>query len=64
MIQKGRFERILDPGNYWVWAPGLEELKYSMREGVFASPWADYLAKEGRELAEQYFTIVETTDLE
>jgi len=21
VIRKGRFERILDPGEYWVWAP-------------------------------------------
>ena len=64
VIRKGRFERILDPGEYWVWAPGLEDLKYNVRDGVFASPWADYLAKERREVAERYFTIVETTDLE
>ena len=64
MIRKGRFERILDPGEYWVWAPGLEAQTYSVREVVFASPWADYLAKERREVAERYFTIVETTDLE
>jgi len=64
VIRKGRFERIVGPGEYWVWAPGAEVLKHSVREGVFASPWADYLAKEQREIAERHFTIVETGDLE
>ena len=62
LIRKGRFERILDPGEYWVWAPGLVTEMHSVREVQFASPWADYLAKERREIAVRYFTIVETGD--
>jgi len=62
LIRKGRFERILDPGEYWVWAPGLVTEMHSVRQVQFASPWADYLAKERREIAVRYFTIVETGD--
>jgi regulator of protease activity HflC (stomatin/prohibitin superfamily) len=62
LIRKGRFERILDPGEYWVWGTGITLETHNVREVQFASPWADYLAKERREIAERYFTIVETSD--
>jgi regulator of protease activity HflC (stomatin/prohibitin superfamily) len=62
LIRKGRFERILDPGEYWVWGTGLTLETHNVREVQVASPWADYLAKERREIAERYFTIVETSD--
>jgi regulator of protease activity HflC (stomatin/prohibitin superfamily) len=64
LIRKGRFERILDPGEYWVRAPGTGIETHNVREVQFASPWADYLAKERREVAARYFTIVETNDAE
>jgi regulator of protease activity HflC (stomatin/prohibitin superfamily) len=64
LFRKGRFERILDPGEYWIWAPGAAMETHNVREIQFASPWADYLAKERREIAARYFTIVETNDAE
>jgi len=62
LIRKGRFVRILDPGEYWVWAPGTSLETHSVGEVQFASPWADYLAKVQRAITGRYFTIVETSD--
>jgi regulator of protease activity HflC (stomatin/prohibitin superfamily) len=62
LIRKGRFVRMLGPGEYWVWEPGMSLETHSIREVVFASPWADYLSKERREITDRYFTIVETSD--
>jgi regulator of protease activity HflC (stomatin/prohibitin superfamily) len=64
LIRNGRFERILDPGRYWVWAPGTAAETHNVRSIQFSSPWADYLAKERREVAARHFTIVETHDAE
>jgi regulator of protease activity HflC (stomatin/prohibitin superfamily) len=47
LIRKGRFERILDPGQYWVFGTGITLETHNVREVQFASPWADYLAKGG-----------------
>ncbi len=64
LIRKGRFERILDPGEYWIWTlRGPVELEtFDIKAIVFESVWADYLAKERKDIAARYFTIVETTD--
>jgi regulator of protease activity HflC (stomatin/prohibitin superfamily) len=64
LIRKGRFERILGPGAYWIWAPGAATETHNVRAIQFSSPWTDYLAKERREVAERHFTIVETNDAE
>jgi regulator of protease activity HflC (stomatin/prohibitin superfamily) len=64
LIRKGRFVRILNPGEYWVWGPGnsLKAEKHNVQKIVFESEWSDFLAKEKQEVAEQYFKIVETND--
>ena len=64
LIRNGRFERLLGPGEYWVWTLGrtIQVEKHNVRELVFEGAWADYLAKERAEVAERYFTIVETGD--
>ncbi len=64
LIQKGRFVRILEPGEYWVWTFGrkVQTERYNVRCVTFESDWSDYLAKEKRAEAERFFTIVETND--
>src|SRR5262249_1623872 len=64
MTRKGRFIRILGPGEYWLWTFGraLKIERYNVREIVFENEWTDFLAKEKRELAETMFNIVETND--
>lgn len=64
LIRKGRFEGILGPGEYWVWTLGRKIVAetYNVRTLVFENAWADYLAKERPEVAERYFTVVETGD--
>src|SRR5262245_26337710 len=63
LIRNGRFVRILKPGTHWVWGPGKLHLeKHNVLRVVFESEWADFLAKEKQEIAEQHFKIVETND--
>ncbi len=64
VIRAGRFERILEPGDYWIWGfgPSLMFEAHDVRGVVFDSPWSDFLAKERPRVAEQYFTVVETAD--
>ena len=66
LTRNGRFERILDPGVYWVWTFGatIEAETFNVRDLVFASPWADYLVKERPEVVKRYFSVVETGDAE
>jgi hypothetical protein len=65
--KNGRFGGILAPGEYRLFIrPGvsLDVEKYNVRDLVFQSAWADYLAKERPDIAERYFTRVETNDLQ
>jgi regulator of protease activity HflC (stomatin/prohibitin superfamily) len=66
MTRKGRFARIFEPGEYWVWTLGqkVQLQKFNVRDMIFQSEWTDYLAKEQREVAERLFVIVETGDAE
>src|SRR6185436_5612130 len=64
LIRKGRFDRVLGPGEYWVMGFGVELEKHSVRELVFESAWADYLAKQRPEVAAEFFRVVETRDSE
>jgi regulator of protease activity HflC (stomatin/prohibitin superfamily) len=67
ITKNGRFGGILAPGAYRLFVtPGvsLEVETHNVRELVFQSTWADYLAKERPEIAERYFTRVETNDLQ
>jgi hypothetical protein len=67
ITKNGRFGGILAPGQYRLFTvPGvsLNVEKFNVRDLVFESTWADYLAKERPEVAERYFTRVETNDLQ
>ena len=65
VTKNGRFGGILTPGVYNMFiSPGvsLEMERHSVRDLVFQSAWAEYLVQERRELADRYFTRVETSD--
>ena len=64
VIRKGRFVRVLEPGQYWIWGLSwsLQIERHNVQRVVLESGWSDYLAKEKREIAERYFKIVETND--
>ena len=64
LTRNGDFERIVKPGQYWLYA-GLDTLKadaFSLDQPLFVSPFADYLlANEPATVAEE-FVRVELTD--
>ncbi len=66
LIRKRRFAEILGPGEYWIFTLGrnIEVERCNTRELVFVSDWCDYLVKERPEIADRYFTVVETADCE
>jgi len=67
ITKNGRFGGILAPGEYRLFImPGvsLNVEKYNVRDLVFQSTWADYLAKERPEVADRHFTRIETNDLQ
>jgi regulator of protease activity HflC (stomatin/prohibitin superfamily) len=67
ITKNGRFGGILMPGEYRLFTlPGvsLNVEKYNVRDLVFQSTWADYLALERPDVAERHFTRVETNDLQ
>ena len=67
VTKNGRFGGILAPGDHRLFAaPGvsLGVEKFNVRELVFQSTWADYLAKERPDVADRHFTRVETNDLQ
>jgi regulator of protease activity HflC (stomatin/prohibitin superfamily) len=61
LIKEKRFLGILGPGQYWKLG-NIEAQRFSTRELIFTSEWADYLASQMPEVAAEWFTIVETTD--
>ncbi|HEX4750634.1 MAG TPA: slipin family protein [Bryobacteraceae bacterium] len=67
VAKNGRFDAILTPGAYRVFAaPGvsLEVEKFNVRDLVFHSAWTDYLVKERPEVVERHFMLVETNDVQ
>ncbi|MBV9307847.1 MAG: slipin family protein [Acidobacteriaceae bacterium] len=67
IAKNGRFSGILEPGQYRIFVtPGmsLEAERHDIRNLVFTSKWADYLAKEQPDLVSRYFACVETNDVQ
>lgn len=66
LTRKGRFVDILTPGVYWFFTlgQGYEFERHNVRDNTLVSEWADYIAAKRPDLAEQYFTVVETGDTE
>ncbi|MBV9678148.1 MAG: slipin family protein [Acidobacteriaceae bacterium] len=67
IAKNGRFSGILEPGQHRIFVtPGmsLETERHDIRNLVFTSRWADYLAKEQPDLVSRYFACVETNDVQ
>ncbi len=64
LIRKGRFDRVLGPGEYWVWTLGraIEAITFKLTDLTFENVWADYLVKERPAIAAKLFTVIETGD--
>ncbi|MCP5113407.1 MAG: slipin family protein [bacterium] len=66
LTRKRRFVDILEPGVYWLFtfAKGYEFESFDVANKVFASGWADFIVAERPDVAERFFTVVETGDAE
>jgi regulator of protease activity HflC (stomatin/prohibitin superfamily) len=66
IIRKGRFERILEAGEYWIPVFGrtLVLERHNVKELEFRSDWAEYIYKHRPGVASRFFTTVETRDSE
>jgi len=67
LIKNGRFNAILEPGEYRVFvAPwgSLDAERHNVCDLVFRSRWADYLIDERPDLVQRYFTLVETNEVQ
>ncbi len=61
-----RFSEILEPGDYRIFTllRHAEVESFNVRDLVFASALVDFIVKERQEIAERYFTVVETSAVE
>jgi regulator of protease activity HflC (stomatin/prohibitin superfamily) len=64
LSRKRRFEGILEPGAHWLFGVGVNVERHNVREPEMVSQWADFIATQRPEMAERYFTVVETGDAE
>ena len=66
VIRRGRFERIVGPGAYWIFGLGVAIEKFDTAAGniEFGGAWAGFLVKERSALVSTWFTVVETRDAE
>lgn len=65
VTRNGRFDRILEPGDYNLLAPPgtrLETETYRTDAVVFTSDWAPFLVEERPDVVERYFVVVKTGD--
>lgn len=65
VAKNGRFGGILMPGVYRMFVTSdvsLELERHDVRNLVFQSVWDEYLIQERRDLADRYFTRIETSD--
>jgi len=62
VVRRRRFERILEPGTHRLFGFGWEVQTFALVSPEFESVWADFIATERKEIAERYFTVVETGD--
>jgi hypothetical protein len=62
-----KFHAILGPGNHYVFvAPGvrIDIERFTARDVVFRSAWAEYLYRERRDIFSRYFECIETNDVQ
>ena len=66
LIRNKRFANILAPGEYRLITllQGIEIERHSVKPLLFTSDWADFIVNQRPDLAERYFTVVETTATE
>jgi len=62
MTRQRRFAEILEPGEHWIFGLGVAFVPYNVRDLVFAGEWADLIANRRADVAERYFTVVQTAE--
>lgn len=63
LIEDGRITRIVGPGRHRVWNPlGRKHVEIVPATGVFASPWAEVIAKRHPDLAAENFVVVQPVE--
>jgi len=60
VIRKGRFARILGPGEYWLFGFGIAVVRLNVGDVVFESEWADFIVDSHPDTVARHFTVVET----
>lgn len=63
LIRDGRFIRMLEPGRHRLFDP-LHRYEYELFDatGIFASPWAELIAKRHPDIAADYFTTIQVDE--
>lgn len=67
IVKNDRLTKILARGDHWIFvAPGvsLEIERHDVHNLEFQSRWVNYLVKERPDLVEDYFTRVETNEVQ
>jgi regulator of protease activity HflC (stomatin/prohibitin superfamily) len=66
VFRQGRFERVLEPGVHWLYAPfgGLAVQVYDLTVPEFEHARVDFLVQEARAVVDRYFQVVELGDRE
>jgi regulator of protease activity HflC (stomatin/prohibitin superfamily) len=64
VIRKKRLASILGPGQYWIAGFEVTFATFQTSEIEFKSPWAGTLVNQKPELAERFFTVIETGEEE
>jgi len=66
LFRRGAFVRVLEPGNYRFWDPGvqLRVERFSLNTPEFKHTLRDYFLTERPEIVQRHFVRVETLDLE
>lgn len=64
LIRKKRLAEILGPGEYWIFTLGrfVEFQRCNIKDIAFTGEWTNAIVKLRPDLAERYFTLVETGD--
>jgi regulator of protease activity HflC (stomatin/prohibitin superfamily) len=62
VTRQRRFADILGPGQYCIFGRDVGLAPHNVRDLVFAGEWAEHIVNRRPDVAERYFTTVETSD--
>jgi regulator of protease activity HflC (stomatin/prohibitin superfamily) len=62
VTRKRRFEKILGPGEYWLFGSTVMTETLHVRDLVYTGEWTNHIVNREPAVASQFFTVVETND--